>query len=180
MSSLYYYNSLLYQCHCITNHSFLKICIYSFQPAGLKVIVLWMYKVPQAHLTQCHSACAVFLDLNKCHLVQCFLSAITMQQSWSVLCDIPWRIRAATPNHKLFNSVKLFSTTSEDGLQEWGLYHSYGVNLPRVEENSFTQGKKCRQHRRLGINTALEKLHVWQFLNCFRRTAKNVLATGHQ
>lgn len=37
---------------------------------------------------------------------------------------LPCCMRAPTPNQKLFSRVKLFSTTSESGLQGWGLYHS--------------------------------------------------------
>lgn len=42
---------------------------------------------------------------------------------------LPCCMRAPTPNQKLFSRVKLFSTTSESGLQGWGLYHSQGLNL---------------------------------------------------
>lgn len=38
--------------------------------------------------------------------------------------DIPCCIREPTPNQKLLRRVKLFSTTSEPGLQGWASYHS--------------------------------------------------------
>lgn len=42
---------------------------------------------------------------------------------------VPCCIKEPTPNQKLLRSVKLFSTTSEPGLQGWASYHSYGLNL---------------------------------------------------
>lgn len=42
---------------------------------------------------------------------------------------VPCCISAPIPNQKLFSRVKLFSTTSEPGLQGWASYHSYGLNL---------------------------------------------------
>lgn len=49
---------------------------------------------------------------------------------------------AATPNHKLFNKVKLFSITSDEGLQGCGLYHSYGVNLCGVRTTELSTSNK--------------------------------------
>ena len=42
---------------------------------------------------------------------------------------IPCCINEPTPNQKLLRRVKLFSTTSDPGLQGWASYHSYGLNL---------------------------------------------------
>lgn len=42
---------------------------------------------------------------------------------------VPCCIKEPTPNQKLFSNVKLFSTTSDPGLQGWASYHSYGLNL---------------------------------------------------
>lgn len=42
---------------------------------------------------------------------------------------IPCCIKEPTPNQKLLRRVKLFSTTSDPGLQGWASYHSYGLNL---------------------------------------------------
>lgn len=44
-------------------------------------------------------------------------------------CGVPCCIREPTPNQKLLRRVKLFSTTSDPGLQGWASYHSYGLNL---------------------------------------------------
>lgn len=42
---------------------------------------------------------------------------------------LPCCIKEPTPNQKLLSRVKLFSTTSDPGLQGWASYHSYGLNL---------------------------------------------------
>lgn len=56
---------------------------------------------------------------------------VTPSKKWDIaprgksrLNRIPCCMRAPTPNQKLFSKVKLFSTTSESGLQGCGLYHS--------------------------------------------------------
>lgn len=48
--------------------------------------------------------------------------------------SIPCCIKEPTPNQKLLRRVKLFSTTSDPGLQGWASYHSYGLNLGKRQE----------------------------------------------
>lgn len=54
---------------------------------------------------------------------------IVFDRKADVCTAIPCCIKEPTPNQKLLRRVKLFSTTSEPGLQGCASYHSYGLNL---------------------------------------------------
>lgn len=55
--------------------------------------------------------------------------SIVFDREVDVCAAIPCCIKEPTPNQKLLRRVKLFSTTSDPGLQGWASYHSYGLNL---------------------------------------------------
>lgn len=60
-----------------------------------------------------------------------------------VRTGVPCCIREPTPNQKLLRRVKLFSTTSDPGLQGWASYHSYGLNLGTRQEVVKAVFKSC-------------------------------------
>lgn len=55
--------------------------------------------------------------------------AIVFDREGDECTSVPCCIKEPTPNQKLLRRVKLFSTTSDPGLQGWASYHSYGLNL---------------------------------------------------
>lgn len=61
-----------------------------------------------------------------------------------VCSTIPCCIKEPTPNQKLLSRVKLFSTTSDPGLQGWASYHSYGLNLGSRQEIAMLFLNLCR------------------------------------
>lgn len=60
--------------------------------------------------------------------------SIVFDRDEDVRAGVPCCIKEPTPNQKLLRRVKLFSTTSDPGLQGWASYHSYGLNLGTREE----------------------------------------------
>lgn len=60
--------------------------------------------------------------------------SIVFDREEDVRATIPCCIKEPTPNQKLLRRVKLFSTTSDPGLQGWASYHSYGLNLGTRQE----------------------------------------------
>lgn len=62
---------------------------------------------------------------------------IVSDREEDVCAAIPCCIKEPTPNQKLLRRVKLFSTTSDPGLQGWASYHSYGLNLGTIQEVSM-------------------------------------------
>lgn len=63
---------------------------------------------------------------------------------------IPCCMREPTPNQKLLRRVKLFSTTSDPGLQGWASYHSYGLNL-QGDRWRMISGTKAPVYHNFGI-----------------------------
>lgn len=60
--------------------------------------------------------------------------SIVFDRKEDVCAAVPCCIKEPTPNQKLLRRVKLFSTTSDPGLQGWASYHSYGLNLRTRQE----------------------------------------------
>lgn len=63
-----------------------------------------------------------------------WFDSIASDKEEDVCAAKPCCIKEPTPNQKLFRRVKLFSTTSDPGLQGWASYHSYGLNLGTRKE----------------------------------------------